>query len=108
MSFLSLSYLPLAFLCRLSGRLGSEPVGSWVLAWDLLGEDWQSAPCIDFPYGPVTVRGLSFRERLALWSFLLDHLLPWDGGPDHSWAMFRSGYRYAFQDLYTALFRGWR
>ena len=107
MSFLSFAYRPLLWACVLSGRVGSVPDGNWVLAWDLFGDRWSSLPCIDFPYGPVTVRGLSLRQRLALWSFLLDHLLP-NGCYELSWSTLRSSYRYAFEALFVALFRGWR
>ena len=107
MSFLSLAYRPLLWACVFSDRLGSRPA-SWDFAWDGFGDDWVSVPVIDFPYGPVAVRGLSLRQRLALWSDMVDHLLPWPGGSDHSWSMLRSGYRYAFEALLVALFRGWR
>ena len=107
-SLVSLAYRPLGWACVLSGRVGSEPAGSWVLAWDLFGDRWVDLPVVDLPYGPVTVRGLSLRQRLALWSFLLDHLLPHVGCPVHSWAMLRSGYSYAFEALLVVLFRGWR
>ena len=109
-SLVSFAYRPLGWACVLSGRVGSVPDGNWVLAWDLFGDRWASfsLPVVDFPYGPVTVCGLSLRQRLALWSYLLDHLLPHAGCPVHSWAMLRSSYRYAFEALLVVLFRGWR
>jgi len=109
MSFLSLAYRPLLWACVLSGRVGSRPDGGhWDFAFDLVGDLWESLPCLHFPYGPVTVCGLSLRQRLMLWSDLVDHLLPWPGGPDHSWSELRSGYCYAFEALAVVLFRGWR
>ena len=106
MSFLSLAYRPLLWACILSGRLGSRPE-TWDFAWNRFGEDWVSVPVIHFPYGAVAVRDLSLRQRLALWSDMADHLLP-NGCYEPSWSMLRSGYRYAFEALLVALFRGWR
>jgi len=99
--FFSVLLSPLALACRVAGRLGSLPSGGWVCA----GE-W-SPSCrvsVCFPFGPVSVVGLSFRQRLGLWSDLVDCLLV----QSSSWHWFRVAWSYSARDFVVCFFRGWR
>lgn len=97
--FFSVLLSPLALACRVAGRLGSLPSGGWACCYS-------SPPplCVDSPFGPVTVVGLSLRQRLGLWSDVLDCLLV----QASSWHWFRVAYSVAARYLVVCLFRGWR
>jgi len=97
--FLSVLLSPLALVSSVSGRLGVLPSGGWACCYS-------SPPplCVDFPFGPVTVVGLSFRQRLFLFSDLLDCLLH----QASSWHWFRVAWRWAAREFVVCFFRGWR
>jgi len=97
--FLSVLLSPLTLACRVAGRLGSLPSGGWACCYS-------SPPplCVDFPFGPVSVVGLSFRQRLGLWSDLVDCLLV----QSSSWHWFRVAWSYSARDFVVCFFRGWR
>lgn len=91
---------PLAFLGSVSYRLGSEPPGG---LWDCCYESHPSL-CVQSPFGPVTVIGLSFRQRLSLWSVILECLLH----QASSWHWFRVAWRWSAREFVVCFFRGWR
>ena len=68
--FFSVLLSPLALAGSLAGRLGSLPSGGWSCA-SSVSHFPNDGLHVSFPFGPVTVVGLSFRQRLMLWSDLV-------------------------------------
>jgi len=100
-SFLrSILLFPLAVVGSVSWRLGSGPPGGF---WDCCYESHPSL-CVQSPFGPVTVVGLSFRQRLSLWSEILDCLLY----QASSWHWFRVAWSASAREFVVCFFRGWR
>ena len=100
--FFSVLLSPLVLACRVSGALGSLPVGGWSTA---PGVHFHADGLhVSFPFGPVTVVGLSLRQRLMLWSDLLDCLIV----QTSSWKWFRVACSWAAREFVVCFFRGWR
>jgi len=100
--FFSVLLSPLALACRVSGLLGSLPSGGWSTAPGV--HFHADNKHVSFPFGPVTVVGLSFRQRLMLWSDLLDCLLV----QTSSWHWYRVAWSWAAREGVVCFFRGWR
>ncbi len=106
--FFSVLLSPLALAGSLAGRLGSLPSGGWSTSLDIPPHMLNEMPTdglhVSFPFGPVSVVGLSFRHRLMLWSDLLDCLLY----QAKSWHWFGVAWRWAAREFVVCFFRGWR
>ena len=89
---------PLAFISRLTD--GPAPSGGWSSAYAFISPRFN----VDTPFGPVSVVGLTLRQRLALWSFVIDICLE----QCSSWHWFWVAYQTTFSSLPTVLFRGWK
>jgi len=88
---------PLTFVSRLAD--GPVPSGGWSCCYTS-----HPSLCVDTPFGPVSVVGLSLRQRLSLWSLVVDCCLE----QASSWHWVRVAYSHSFGSLFTALFRGWK
>jgi hypothetical protein len=101
--FFSVLLSPLALAGSLAGRLGSLPSGGWSCA-SSVSHFPDDGLHVSFPFGPVTVVGLSLRQRLMLWSDLLDCLLY----QAKTWHWFGVAWRWAAREFVICFFRGWR
>lgn len=101
--FFSVLLSPLVFACRASRALGSDVAGGWSCA-SSVSHFPNDGLHVSFPFGPVTVVGLSFRQRLMLWSDLLDCLLV----QTSSWHWYRVAWSWAAREGVVCFFRGWR